>query len=324
MLAFPALLVRGLALLGRHGPLGFAVSIFVGLALPGLASTMRPVLPFTIFCFVTLSFARADFAGVRRVLARPASLAAAFLWITLSMPVMLEAGLWVIGRDMVGPGLLLGIALVAAAPPLMGFPVYAALLRLDSSLGIALLVVSLVATPFIAPSLASLIAGAAVPIDPVLLGLRLLWLLGGAGLACLALRRWVGPARLAAWRQPLDGINVLLYFIFAIAAMDGVIAATLENPGRTVLFLLVGVGLAALGFVAALVVMRGFGRSRAFVLGLGTGMRNTGLLVAAMGTACPPDTYLFFSLLQFPIYCAPLIFAPLARWLVPDEDRLRA
>jgi hypothetical protein len=42
-------------------------------------------------------------------------------------------------------------------------------------------------------------------------------------------------------------------------------------------------------------------------------MRNTGLLIIAMGAACPPDTYLFFSLLQFPIYCAPLAVAPLAR-----------
>ena len=318
----PALMVKGLALLGRFGSLGFALSIFLGLALPGLASTMRPVLPVTIFCFVTLAFARADFAGVRRVLGRPVALGAAFLWIALGMPVMLEAILWMVGRDAIGPGLLLGIALVAAAPPLMGFPVYAALMRLDGSLGIALLVLSLVVTPVVAPPLASLIAGEAVPIDPVVLGLRLLWLLGGAGLACLALRRVVGVARLKAWRQPLDGVNVLLYFVFAIAAMDGVITATLEQPFRTAFFLLVAVGLAALGLLSALVVMRGFGRAQAFVLGLGTGMRNTGLLVAAMGAACPPDTYLFFSLLQFPIYCAPLVLAPLARALVPAQDRL--
>jgi bile acid:Na+ symporter, BASS family len=310
-----------LAFIGRHGAAGFALSIFVGLALPGLAATMRPVLPVSIFCFVALSFARADFGGVARVARRPAILAVAFLWITLGMPAMLEAGLLVVGRDAVSPGLLLGIALVAAAPPLMGFPAYAALLRIDNSLGMALLVLSLVITPLIAPPLASMVAGEAVPIDSTTLALRLLVLLAGAGAASLILRASIGPRRLAERRQVLDGINVVLYFVFAIAAMDGVITATLADPGRTARFLAIGSGLAALGFASAQLAMRALGPAQAFVMGLGTGMRNTGLLVAAMGSACPPDTYLFFALLQFPIYCAPLMVTPLARLMVPAAER---
>lgn len=314
-------LTRALGFIGRHGPAGFALSIFLGLALPGLAATMRPVLPVSIFCFVALSFARADFGGVARVVRRPAALAAAFLWITLGMPLLIEAGLLVVGREALNPGLLLGLALVAAAPPLMGFPAYAALLRIDNSLGMALLVLSLTFTPLAAPPLASFVAGSAVPIQASTLAVRLLLLLAGAGAAALALRALAGPARLAARRQVLDGVNVVLYFVFAIAAMDGVIDATLADPGRTLRFLAIGTGLAALGFVAAQVLMRGFGPAQAFVLGLGTGMRNTGLLVAAMGAACPPDTYLFFALLQFPIYCAPLLVSPLARMMVPKAQR---
>lgn len=310
-----------LGFIGRHGPAGFALSIFLGLALPGLAATMRPVLPACIFCFVALSFARADFGGVARVVRRPAALAVAFLWITFGMPALIEAGLLAIGREAVSPGLLLGLALVAAAPPLMGFPAYAALLRIDNSLGMALLVLALAVTPLVAPSLASFIAGAAVPIDSTTLAIRLLLLLAGAGAAALLLRAVASPARLAARREVLDGINVVLYFVFAIAAMDGVIDATLADPARTLRFLLVGSGLAALGFAAAQAIMRAFGPAQAFVLGLGTGMRNTGLLVAAMGAACPPDTYLFFALLQFPIYCAPLLVAPLARAMVPLAQR---
>jgi BASS family bile acid:Na+ symporter len=310
-----------LAALGRRGPQGFAVSIFLGLALPGLASTMRPILPVCIFFFVTLAFARADFGGVRRVLNRPARLAIAFAWITFGMPAMIEAGLLMIGRDAVGPGLLLGITLVAAAPPLMGFPVYAALLGLDNSLGIMLLVLTLVASPLVAPPLADFIAGAAVPIDPLQLGLRLLYLLAGSGAACLALRRLAGPSRLASWKNELDGLNVVIYFVFAIAAMDGVIAAAFSTPMKVLGYLLLGTGLAALGFAATQITMRRFGKGESFVLGLGCGMRNTGLLVAAMGSACPPDTYLFFSLLQFPIYCAPLLVAPLARVMVPKTQR---
>src|SRR6476469_2365747 len=104
MLSAPAALSHALAAMGRYGTLGFAVSIFVGLALPALASTMRPVLPVSIFCFVALSFARADFGGLRRVVSRPGALALAFLWITLGMPVLIEAGLLGVGREAVSPG----------------------------------------------------------------------------------------------------------------------------------------------------------------------------------------------------------------------------
>ena len=186
---------------------------------------MRPVLPVCIFFFVTLAFARADFGGVRRVLYRPGALAFAFAWITFALPLLIALGLLAVGRGALSPGLLLGMALVAAAPPLMGFPVYAALLGLDNSMGIMLLVLSLVATPFVSPPLADVIAGEAVPIDPVQLGFRLLLMLAGCGVACMALRKAAGTARLAAWRNELDGVNVVLYFLFAIAAMDGVIAA---------------------------------------------------------------------------------------------------
>ena len=151
---------------GQARPAGFAISMFMGLSLPWLASSFRPFLPYSIFLFVTLTFARADFAGVRRVLQQPGKLAVAVAWITLCMPVLIGLALAIIGRDSIEPGLLLGIALIAAAPPLMGVPAYAALLGLDNSLCIAFLVISLVLTPFVSPSLASFVAGDAVPIDP--------------------------------------------------------------------------------------------------------------------------------------------------------------
>ncbi len=319
MSSFISVVPRMLAWLGKRGAAGFAISMFMGLSLPWLASSFRPFLPYSIFLFVTLTFARADFAGVRRVLQQPGKLAVAVAWITLCMPVLIGLALAIIGRDSIEPGLLLGIALIAAAPPLMGVPAYAALLGLDNSLCIAFLVISLVLTPFVSPSLASFVAGDAVPIDPVVLGLRLLALLGGAGIACLVLRKIAGPARIAARRHELDGLFVLIYFFFAIAAMDGVITQTLESPLRTVLYLAIGSGLALVGIAAAMLALRPFSRGEAFVLGLGTGMRNTGLLVGVMGAACPPNTYLFFALLQFPIYFAPLVMGPLARLILRRE-----
>ena len=49
-----------------------------------------------------------------------------------------------------------------------------------------------------------------------------------------------------------------------------------------------------------------------FVLGYGTGQRNMGLLIAALGAATPDSTFLFFALAQFPIYLMPQLIKPLA------------
>lgn len=308
-----AALSRALAIMGRYGTIGFAASIFIGLALPGLAATMRPILPVSIFAFVTLTFARADLAGVRKALAQPGRLGLSWLWITAAMPLMVLLGLALVGRSSVEPGLLLGLALVAASPPLMGFAAYTALLGMDNSVPVALLVLTMVVTPLVSPTLASVVAGAVVPIDPVLISLRLSWMLGGAFLGAFVLRRLLGPARIAALKHEFDGIFVILYLVFAIAAMDGVIGAAVAAPGKVALYLAVATASCVVGLAAAMAVLRPLGKPEAFVLGLGTGMRNTGLLIVAMGAACPPDTFLFFSLLQFPIYCAPLAVAPLAR-----------
>ena len=55
-----AALASALALLGRYGTQGFALSIFLGLALPQFSAAARPLLPITIFCFTTVVFMRAD------------------------------------------------------------------------------------------------------------------------------------------------------------------------------------------------------------------------------------------------------------------------
>jgi bile acid:Na+ symporter, BASS family len=46
------LISRPFAFMGRYGTQGFALSIFLGLALPQFAAAARPLLAFTIFIFV--------------------------------------------------------------------------------------------------------------------------------------------------------------------------------------------------------------------------------------------------------------------------------
>jgi BASS family bile acid:Na+ symporter len=99
--------------------------------------------------------------------------------------------------------------------------------------------------------------------------------------------------------------------------MDGVLAAATRDPGQVARFLGVAFLISITGFAAAGLLLRPLVPADRFVLGYGTGQRNMGLLIAALGAATPDSTFLFFALAQFPIYLMPQIVKPLARRFAP-------
>lgn len=301
MLALPR---AALAYIGRHSAAAFGLSIFLGLALPQLAAALRPIIPISIFCFTVLSFARANMEGLRRVWSRPGRLAFAMLWSTLVPPLIGLATLRLLGAA--DPALVLAITLMAAAPPLMASPVFAAVLGFENSLALTILVLGMVVTPVTAPFFASLLAGAEVPLDPLELARRLAIFIGGGIVIGLAVRRLFGIGRITAVKHELDGFNVVLFFLFAIAAMDGVIEATLADPLRIAFYFLLSTALAGLGFALTYAATGGFGFNDRFSFAITIGFRNMGLLMAPLISLVPKTTFLYFAIAQVPIYLAPI------------------
>lgn len=301
-----------LALLGRYGTQGFALSIFLGLALPQFAEAARPLLPVTIFCFTTVVFMRADLGVIAGLVRRPGKLVLTCLWLMAAPALMIAAAFLLVGRAALDPGLLLGIAILGAAPPIMSSPAVAILYGFEPSLIIAGVIVTTVASPLVAPVLVEWLAGSAVPLDRWVLTLRLLLFVGGGIVVATVLRRWLGAQRIRELKPNLDGFGVLMYFIFAIAAMDGVTRAALERPGQVALFVAIAFLISAAGLASAWLALRRFPASERFMIGYGTGQRNMGLLVAALGAGVPPTTFLFFAIAQFPIYLLPWLLRGIA------------
>ncbi len=307
-----AFLANGLAWLGRYGTQGFALSIFLGLALPQFSAAARPVLPITIFCFTTVVFMRVDLGVTARLLRRPAKLAAACLWLIAAPVVLIGGAFLLVGRESLDPGLVLGLAIMGAAPPIMSSPAVAILYGFEPSLIIASVIVTTTISPIVAPFIVEALAGAAVPLDRSVLALRLLIFIGGGMAVAAVIRLWLGIDRIRAMKAKLDGFGVLMYFIFAIAAMDGVTRAALDNP-RLVLFMLAcAFAVSAAGLLSTWLVLRRLPASERFMIGYGTGQRNMGLLVAALGAGVSPTTFLYFALAQFPIYLLPWMLRRLA------------
>lgn len=308
-----------LALLGRHGAIGFALSIFLGVALPQFASHARPLLPVSIFCFTVIVFLRADPTIIAGLVRRPTKLLQTLAWL-LFAPFLVVGGLiLIVGREMMDPGLLLGLAMLGAAPPIMSSPAVAILFGFEPSLIIAGVLGLTFLCPLLSPLLVDLLAGQAVPLDRVVLTVRLTIFIGGGFLVAMALRRLLGPGRVAALKSELDGIGVVMYFIFAVAAMDGVTHAALTNPKLVASFLAYGFGLAGIGIILSFLALRFLSLPERFIIGYATLQRNMGLIIAVLGTGVPPTTYLFFALAQFPIYLAPWLLTPLAKRIGKTE-----
>lgn len=307
-----------LSLIGRQGTLIAAGSIFVGLAIPPLAAIFKPYLGAAIVVMLTLAFLRVDPADLRRHWTRPGLTAAAVAWSMLAVPAVLGTLGLIAGLGHRIPGLYFMLVLQLSAPGLMSSPALAALLGLDVALTLASLIVSAAIVPLTAGLFTHLFLGKAL-ISPPSFALMLFAYIAGSALAAAVIRRLAGRRFIETQRLRIDGLSVIAFAYFAIAAMDGVTAHFLSDP-------VLVVGLTALAFALALgqiaitaLVFRPAGRTRALAIGLIAGNRNMGLMLAATGFAVPSISWLYFALAQFPIYLLPHLLRPLARRLQKDE-----
>ena len=311
LLGVPA---AALSLAGRHGTLVAAASVFVGLAIPGLAAACKPYLGEAIVVMLTLAFLRVDPNELFHHFTRPGLVALATLWAMLLVPTVLGIGFLAFGLDQSMPGLYFMLVLQMSAPGLMSSPALAALLGLDVALTLATLIVSTAITPLTASLFTHVFLGSALA-SPFGFGLRLFLIIAGCALAAAIIRRVAGPTFIAAQRERIDGLSVIAMFMFAVAAMDGVADHFRSNPLLVIQLTALAFAL-ALGLIAvtALVFLRA-GRARAFAIGLIAGNRNIGLMLAASGFAVPDVAWLYFALAQFPIYLLPHLLKPLVRRL---------
>jgi BASS family bile acid:Na+ symporter len=314
-LGFLDWLAAGLSWLGRQGTYAVAISILLGIALPPLGALVRPFFPETVFLLLCLAFLRVDPGALRAQFTKPWLLLVAAVWTMLVVPVLVGASLSAIGLFDRSPGLLLALMLNVVAPPIFASPALAVLMGLNAAITLALLLACAAATPFLAPALIAAFVGPAVTFSPLALGLRLVLMLAGAACVGIAVRSFAGKAWVERQAERIDGLNVVVLFLFALALMGDVLANTMTRPlfvlGLLALSTAVMLGLSGL---TALVFAR-TGMHTMLPLAHAAGARNTGLMLAAAAGAVPELVWLYVALLQIPIYALPLIVKPLLRRL---------
>jgi predicted Na+-dependent transporter len=306
-------LARLLAALGRLGTKAVALSLLAGLMLPDVAGLARPLLTPVVLALLTLAFLRVPAERLRAAVRHPGPALATSAFLMLAAPAVSALALYGTGFAVAWPGLALGILLMSAAPPVTSAPAIAALLGLDAAFSLAILVLCTAVTPLTAPMFVALVPESGAALDPVAIGSRLFALMAGAAVLAWLLRRLVGFGRIAAGREIVDGINIVLLFVFILALVGDTGELFRAEPLRAAAILALAFGIAGLVLALTMAVFAKLGRADALIAGLAASSRNMGIMPAAVGATLPPDTWLWFVLGQFPIYFLPLMVGPLAR-----------
>ena len=310
-----------LSWLGRQGTRAVAAVIFIAIAVPAMGDILSPLLTASIFALLTVAFTRVDLHQVRARLRQPRLIVLAASWSMLAVPAAFGGAMLLSGVDTNSPDLFLAIMLQSMASPLISAPAFAALVGLDATLVLVTLVVTTAAVPFTAALFALFYFGPEMALAPLALGGQLALLLGGAAIAAGVIRRVAGYARVVRRRAELDGVNIILLYVFSAAIMENVAAGFFATP-------LLMIGLTALSFVI-FIVMFGTtaltfwwaGRDSALSLGFMASQRNMGLMLGATGGVLPELTWVYFALAQFPIYLTPQMLKPVIGKLRGVSDR---
>jgi predicted Na+-dependent transporter len=308
--------VHALEWLGGQGTRAIAALVFFGIAIPPAGQLLKPYVAEAIFLLLCASFLRVDLALLRDHLRRPRLVLAASAWTMLAMPMIIGTVWFFTGLDRHSPDLYLALMLQAVASPMMASPALAAVMGLDSTLVLVTLVVSTGLVPITAPFFAYLFLGPALTLSPLALGAKLLAILTGSLVVASAIRQYTGSEAIKRHARMIDGINILVLFVFVSAVMGNVGSEFLSDPIRvaSLTVLAFAVFFAMIGLTVA--IFRKSGYARAMALGLMVAQRNMGLMVAATGGALPETAWLFLGLSQFPIYLTPQLLKPIVQRLV--------
>lgn len=298
--------------LAPRGPTLLIVGVLAGLAFPAMAEAARPMMAASIFVIVLGTLLRVNASDFMRTLRQPRFSALLPVVVMLVCPVLVGMAAHLAG---VGPELALAMVLAVCAPPSGGTAAVARMLGLDSTIPLAVTLLSMAVAPLSVPLLSSWFAG--IAFDPLELALRLFVLTAGAGGVALVLRQRAARL-LKRHADVIDGLVLAALLVFATSTMAGVRAQIEAEP-------MAALACVTLAFACNL-ALQGFGAlllpgtfAERLGIGLILGNRNVGLVWSALGASTSPTMALFFAATQFPIYMTPRLIACLIRWATPER-----
>lgn len=313
-----ATLLSPLAFMGRHATRFLAFAVVLGFAIPPLSALVRPYLAALIVLPLVIALMRIDWADLRAYARRWKLMGLLCFWMIIVSPVLT----WLILKNAgLTDGVLAGMVLMAAAPPIVSAAAIAIFLGLDGAVVIVSTVAAMWLTPFILPPMALNLLDLALDISLTTFMWRLAALVSIAFGLAWVMRRMIGAARLVNIRPHLDGAAVLAMTCFVVGVFDGVTEMALAMPGHVLATTLFAFALNITLQVAGAALFWHLGPRVALSVGLMSGNCNMGLVLVTMADKADPDTIMYFAVGQAPMYMLPVLLTPVYRRLVARADR---
>ena len=141
----------------------------------------------------------------------------------MALPLLIGSVYLATGLRESWPELFTILILHIAISPITSAAAFTALIGLDVAFSLLTLILANTVTPVTTLGISYLFLGTAM-ISPLELGLKLAFFFIASGTAAWAIRRLAGQPWIERQKEPLDGLNVIAVFVFAIAAMGSVAA----------------------------------------------------------------------------------------------------
>lgn len=306
-----------LAFLGRHAMTAMVAGVFIGLLVPPLATLMRPLLAPSVWLLLVVSLLRVDTREGLAHLSRPGRLVMLLFCFLVVLPVGMQG---LLSLTPLPPGLIGAMVLAAGSSVLISTPTFALLMGLDGAIILLVMLGTTLLMPVTLPTVALVLLGLELEMSSWELMGRLVLLVGSAVIFSMVSRKVIGKVRLKVRAEVLDGAAVVTLIIFAIAIMDGLAARLMAEPSF-VLFVIaasfaVYTGLLIATAAVLAIIVPQWGRRLNLSVGLASGARNLGVILAVMPANADPDMLLYFAAGQFPIYIMPAVLKPIMLRLV--------
>lgn len=299
-----------LAWSARHGSVLLASGIFGGLLLPGLAHGLVWFITPNVVALVTLVLLRVDIAQAFVHLRRPGRLVAIVVFQMLVSPFIAAAAVRVVPID---AGTAAGVVIFATGAAATSGAAFARLVGLDPELTLIATLASIFIVPLTGPPMAHLLTGVDLHLSVAAFMGRLALVVGLPLVGSWALRRGIGPRRLAPMGPALDGAVVWLVVFYGFAVMDGLSARFAADP-MWVIQATVAAFVADFGLnVVTTVAFLWMGWRSAASAGLMAGNRNMALYLAVLPAGADTRIGLFFALVQIPLFLSPFMLGPIYR-----------
>ena len=309
-----------LAWLGRQGTRAIGVSIVIGIAFPWIGQWCRPFVGGAVFLLLCTAFMQVDVVAARGFLRRPGLVIWATIWTSIIVPLLFGLFLRFIGLDIREPELFIALLLQAVASPIMSAPALAMIMGLEGTVVLLILIFSTALVPVTAPLFTLVFAGPALSVTPLDLASRLFFILAGAAVAGIVIRKTAGSGAIERNNEAINGFNIVVLFFFVAAMMESVGGKILADPATTIRFMI----LAFVVFFTIMTLSSPFflfaGRKCALSIGLMVAQRNMALMLAATGSTLPDLAWLYFAFAQFPIFLSPQLLNPLIRRLLKPSS----